>query len=348
MDKLSWRLVMTEPFATNPTSPSNDQGEVLLVVGVWRSGTSLLYALLNRHQEISLMYEGELPLLWPLFRWRGGRRWPERWNLWNQALTRHGLDATKFAPDVRDLVAACDAAYREAAKPKHSRFRGEKFPSYHDRLPALARLFPEAKFVLIWRSPLGICDSIARAGRTSAWNRRFGLLHRALFGCEQMLLGARRLHTMGVQVHHLRYRELLADAECELRKICGFLEIAYEPSMTELGEADRSAVYAGEHHKLLHSDRIHPEVGLSEALDPRFRQKIERYLVRWQRIYGDDFLADSGSEVQGEEPGMIELIVDRMFYRALRAYDFAVIVAFCFAPITWWRRYRVFKAARQQ
>jgi hypothetical protein len=30
----------------------------LFVLGMWRSGTSLLYALLNQHPQIALMYEG--------------------------------------------------------------------------------------------------------------------------------------------------------------------------------------------------------------------------------------------------------------------------------------------------
>jgi hypothetical protein len=337
-------LAMTEPLTGPPDAP----GEVLLVVGVWRSGTSLLYALLNQHPQISLMYEGELALLWPLFRWRGGARWPERWNLWNQALSRHHLDASSFPPDIRDLAAACDVAYCEVAQPKRARFRGEKFPSYHDRLPVLARLFPQAKFILIWRSPLGICDSIARAGKTSAWNRRFGLLLRALLGCEQMLLGARQLKSMGVRVHHLTYNGLTADAEGELRKICEFLQIDYEPTMTELGSADRSAVYTAEHHKLVHSERVRPERSLSGALDPKFQRKIERYLVRWRRIYGDEWLAGSGAVPQGTEPGPLELIVDRVFYGVLRAYDFAVVVAFCFAPMRLWQSYRELKAAQQR
>jgi hypothetical protein len=337
-------LAMTEAL----TSPPDPPGEILLVVGVWRSGTSLLYALLNQHPQISLMYEGELALLWPLFRWRGGARWPERWNLWNQALSRHQLDASTFSPDTRELAPACDAAYRVVAKPKRARFRGEKFPSYHDRLPVLSRLFPQARFILIWRSPLGICDSIARAGKTSEWNRRFGLLHRALLGCEQMLLGARQLKSMGVRVHQLTYSGLTADAEGELRKICEFLQIAYEPAMTELGSADRSAVYTAEHHNLVHSERVRPESSLSGALDPNFQRKIERYLVRWRRIYGNEWLADSGAVPQGKEPGLLELIGDRIFYGVLRAYDFAMVVAFCFVPMKLWQSYRELKAAQQR
>src|ERR1700737_195615 len=40
----------------------------LFVVGVARSGTSLLYALLNQHPQIAILFEGSLPFLRTLFR----------------------------------------------------------------------------------------------------------------------------------------------------------------------------------------------------------------------------------------------------------------------------------------
>ena len=84
---------------------SPEQGRApLFVVGMWRSGTSLFYALLNQHPQIKLMYEDELPLLWPLFLGgRAKRDWPERWEFWNQALSRHKLDVNDLPRDVRGL-----------------------------------------------------------------------------------------------------------------------------------------------------------------------------------------------------------------------------------------------------
>jgi hypothetical protein len=112
--------------------------------------------------------------------------------------------------------------------------------------------------------------------------------------------------------------------------------------MAELGSADRSAVYTGKHQELVHGEKVRPESSLSGALNPKF---LERYLVRWRRIYRDEWLADSGAVLQANEPSALELIRDRLFYGALRAYDFGVIVAFCFAPIKLWKRYRALKAA---
>ena len=84
----------------------------LFVVGMWRSGTSLFYALLNQHPEIALLYEDDLPLLWPLF--VGGRAkydWPERWEFWNQSLTRHKLIVEALPRNAANLQEACEAAW---------------------------------------------------------------------------------------------------------------------------------------------------------------------------------------------------------------------------------------------
>src|SRR5215467_7354661 len=69
-----------------------ESGGPLFVLSVWRSGSSLLYALLNQHSKIGLLYEGDLPRL-HLFlfgRFRTGA-WRKRWEFWNQGPSRHGI-----------------------------------------------------------------------------------------------------------------------------------------------------------------------------------------------------------------------------------------------------------------
>src|SRR5579885_3034446 len=72
-------------------------GYPLFVVSMWRSGSSLLYALLNKHPQVGLMYEADLSLIRTVFRKpKGWRDWASRWQFWNEALTRHGLNAEDF------------------------------------------------------------------------------------------------------------------------------------------------------------------------------------------------------------------------------------------------------------
>src|SRR6267378_6772080 len=107
----------------------------LFVVGMWRSGTSLFYALLNQHPQIALLYEGDLPLLWPLFLGRRAKMdWPERWEFWNSALTRHQIELRSLPRNVSGLRQACEIAWKQ-----HSGLAigGCKSPNYFDRLPGL-------------------------------------------------------------------------------------------------------------------------------------------------------------------------------------------------------------------
>jgi hypothetical protein len=47
----------------------------LFITGMWRSGSSLLYALLNKHPQVKLMYEADLALLRPVFWKPSARDW---------------------------------------------------------------------------------------------------------------------------------------------------------------------------------------------------------------------------------------------------------------------------------
>src|SRR5215469_5294409 len=64
----------------------------VFVVGPLRSGTSLLYAILNQHPQIGLMYECDVwdfPQM--LSRLRLKRDWRTRLEFYNQSLSRHRL-----------------------------------------------------------------------------------------------------------------------------------------------------------------------------------------------------------------------------------------------------------------
>src|SRR5439155_6067963 len=125
----------------------------LFVLGSWRSGTSLLYSLLNKHPQIGLMYEGDLFLLRPLF-WtpRPGSRWPARWEFWNKALTRHGLDMERLPLNISHLPTVLENVYREYARQKGALICGEKSPQLLRYSPTrLFRDFPNARFIFIWR-----------------------------------------------------------------------------------------------------------------------------------------------------------------------------------------------------
>jgi len=314
----------------------------LFVVGMWRSGTSLLYALLNQHPQIALMYEGDLPLMWPLF--LGGKSksdWRERWEFWNNALSRHQLQPGKIPVRVPGLRAATELAYREYSG---DAIWGCKSPTYHDAMEQLARDFPTARFIVIYRNPADICRSIVRAGRKASWFARSGMTLRALLGYAEMKKGADRIAESGIQVHLLQYEELVKEPEGALRGICDFLQVPYDPRMVSLESAERSAIYEAEHHANVKGKKIRPSGPREEVLSPALKRKIARYTHLWREEHDGAWPAYFEPEsTSAGNPTWLERLSDFLLYRSYKGFDQLVLLVYCFAPLSWLRQYREMK-----
>jgi len=317
----------------------------LFVVGVPRSGTSLLYALLNQHPQIALLYEGDLPSLWPLFlTQRGKSQWLERWNFWNGSIERHQIDTTRIPSDVSDIRMATETAYRQYAQKKNASIWGCKSPNQYDSLVRLADLFPNARFVIIRRDPVDVCRSIIRASKDSFhFQTHKGLGHRALLGCYRLEAERDRLLQRGVRVHVLQYQDLIRTPADELMKICSFLGIPFHPSMASLENADRSAVMEGAHNTLVRGESIVASRKQPEVLPVKFKRKIERYKSFWRQKHVEWAFFPPSEEGSLTKPPLLERAYDQLLYRLLRSWDLFVVFVYCFGPVRLLTAYRTWK-----
>ena len=333
-------------FVTSSDSPSLAQWQgPLFVVGMWRSGTSLLYALLNKHPQIALMYEGDLFLLRPLFWIPGaGSRWLARWEFWNEALERHGLDAGRIPLNISCLQTAMERAYQEYAHQKGALIWGEKSPNCYDSLTCLARDFPDARFIIIWRDPGAICRSVIRAAEVASWFNRRGMIYRALMGCRALKTECDRLASRGARVHQVQYEALVRDPAGAMVDVCKFLGVPFVPSVASLEGADRSAIYQGEHHSLVKGERIVSSLERPEVLPADLKRKIERYVSLWRAESGGKWpILSSPQNGDSGKPSLRERLLDRALYRCLRTLDSIVVFAYCSAPLWLLKRLRAFK-----
>ncbi len=114
-------MLKEKPLVKNGELPGSSP---VFVVGVLRSGTSLLYALLNQHPQVALMYECDVwnfPEAFSGIRFK--RDWLRRQEFYNQALSRHRLtfgDSLRGLERVR-LPRICIAF---SAKARTNRFLG--------------------------------------------------------------------------------------------------------------------------------------------------------------------------------------------------------------------------------
>jgi hypothetical protein len=325
-------------------SESMSAGPVF-VVGMWRSGTSLLYALLNQHPQVGLMYESDLPLLSSLFVLpRKTSSWIPKVDSWNGALTRHQIDPAAIPEDTVGLPNAFREVAQQYARKKGANIWGCKSPNYYDCMNQLADWFPNAKFIVIWRDPADVVRSIVRAAQKSPWFARTGMDLRALLGCERMKREADQLVRRGAAIHQLQYDDLVTKPIPELTAICNFIGIPFDLRMNSLEGADRSAIYNGDHHSLVKSSAIVANRERPEVLSPDFKNKVERYVAFWRQEYNGNWPVNAAVS-EGTRPATwLERTRDRLRHGRLRSLDLVIPVLYSLVPIVLWEKYRKAKS----
>jgi len=258
-----------------------EHGHILVfVVGVVRSGTSLLYALLNQHPGIALMYESDVFGLPPFLSRARENWWLSRAELWNKSLSRHFGDAW---PEALPGVGDARALYRAYAAQKGAAVYGEKCPFYCTKLPRLARKFPDARFIILRRDLSEVYGSIRDAGKTNRWFARKGMFCRMIRQQNGLLSGCRKLEAKGIPLLYVDYSSLVDDTEKTMREVCQFLDLGFEPKMASLLGADFSPIDNVPHHSHLRSLEIrHREKAEIDA--PRLRNRVGRFQARANRL----------------------------------------------------------------
>jgi hypothetical protein len=313
----------------------------LFIVAMWRGGSSLLYALLNKHPQVALTFEADLWLLRSVFR-KPARYcdWAARWELRYGALTRHGIVANDLPRGVADFPAAFTAFHQAYAARKGAVIWGDKSPIYYDSLPALARLFPQARFIIQWRDPAATANAIARAAQAGAPSyQKRGVYLRGLIGYEVLKRGVNTLLSRGQPVCQITYEELTSDTAKVMREVCRFLEIPYRDELADLRGADRSAVFEEEFFSLLRGDEI-VSTPRTVILDSATRRKIDGYVKLWKRRYNNQWppsvLTDAD---QIALPRLPQRVGNQVAYRAVRAFEQLREVCFAYAPWAWLQSY---------
>jgi hypothetical protein len=262
----------------------------LFLFSLPRSGSTLLQRALAAHPDISTVSEPWilLPLLY-------ARRSEGAYAEYDHGLAKGAVD--DFVATLPEGGADYDEAvrafaghlYARAARPGAAYFV-DKTPRYHLVVEDVLRVFPDAKFVFLWRNPLAVAASIMNTYAAGRWN---------LYLCKVDLYdGLARLveafAANGNRAYALRYDDLLADPATQLGELCDYLGLPRQPSMVAALDGvalngrlgDRDGRYRGFAAEPLDSWRT------------TFGNPLRR---RWARRYldwlGADRLATMGYEI---------------------------------------------------
>jgi Sulfotransferase family len=308
----------------------------LFVLSVWRSGSSLLYALLNQHSKIALLYEGDLPRLHMFLfgRFRSGS-WRERWEFWNQGPSRHGIAIESMPARVLNAWDATRKVYQAVARRKQAIIWGEKTPHWYDCPLYMAEQFPDARFIFLWRDVNAVMASICQAALSERFFKKAGFAHRVLVGTEKLRQACDVLRSRGQLVHEVNYEDLISDTPQCMQLVCEFLELPFESQTASLEGADRSAIASGEHHAMVRRNRVVASKKSADLPPDLLRAKIARYVCRWRRHSNGTWPKYPVELPDGVQPAnWIELCSDRIVYQVVRGRDKMVAVIYALVPIS--------------
>jgi hypothetical protein len=316
---------------------SND---TVLVIGLFRSGTSLLSSILNQNTAVALMYECDVwnfPASLLKYRFKGN--WAERIEFFNQALSRHRMVSEDDLSALKGIRTPQDL-YRAYGALKGAKVSGEKSPFYCERLLQLYKEYPQAAFIFVWRNPVEVYRSVLKAGETSRFFGKPGMLSRMIYQQEQGIRQIKLLEEQGGRVFYVDYADLVDNTEKICRELCVFLDVPYDPQMLHLNKADLSAIYKSPHHAFLRRGVIERQKYDRELVSSSIVEKLERYRCRWEKMQSKWLKPSSTSSNQ---PGALEFVYHNIAGRLLTGYDSLVRAGFEFLPLTWLKVYRLLK-----
>ena len=213
--------------ATTACTHSTSDEQPTVVLGVSRSGTTLLKAMLDAHSQLAIPSESYfLPQLWD----RHGER-PERDAFVEdlgrlERLREWGVDPEDVRARLPERPTFAEAIQRSTgstpSRRGKSRF-GDKTPLYLQHLDVLERAFPGARYVHIVRDGRDAAVSLLAMTRKPRFNlaRPRGVGDFAVAWRREVRAAQEfgRTHPY----HELRYEDLVDQPEARLREVCAFL-----------------------------------------------------------------------------------------------------------------------------
>ena len=261
-------------MTTSATVPTTD---AVFVVGVSRSGTTLMRNILEGSSQVAICNENHF--LGHLLasegvrqqlrrRFGAGRdddtarrmvafiyddllrgsklRRPSRQWIWTtRHVTREEMLRRFLATDRSDR-ALFELVLRSYAELRGKPIMGEKTPAHVRYVDTIFEWFPNARVIHMVRDPRGIYASEVRRRTLTATSMPYRLLRQmrpalapfalvqtTLAWLESVSLLERNARKHAGRYLHVKFEDLVAEPEAEIRRICDFIGIPFEQRMTE-------------------------------------------------------------------------------------------------------------------
>ncbi len=206
-------------------------------------------------------------------------------NAMEEVLKQSGTDEVFYKKQIRTFLLSF---YEKAIKHQKKKTFLDKTPRYYHIIPELMEIFPAAKFIILFRNPLAVLNSILKT-----WIKddlpRLGNYKDDLMIAPQKLVDCVKEHPD--RCLKVKYEELIVNTGSILKKICGYLGISYYENMVNYGSRLNTEWKFGD------------KVGVRKAIRPTAgnMDKWEKGFISTQeKHFAQSYLKELGPELVKE------------------------------------------------
>ncbi|HJP18766.1 MAG: hypothetical protein CMD96_06050 [Gammaproteobacteria bacterium] len=204
---------------------------LIFLISQPRAGSTLLQLMLSGHADIATTSEPWIALH-PIYALRtSGIDTMYDSKLAHLALLdflkQSGMDISFYKKQVASFLLSL---YKQAIEYQKKKFFLDKTPHYCQIIPELVEIFPKAKFIILFRNPLAVLNSILKT-----WVKdditHLGSYENHLMDAPRKLVDFTKEYPE--RCLKVKYEELVTMPEIVLKDICSFLDISYSDRMLE-------------------------------------------------------------------------------------------------------------------
>jgi len=209
------------------TNSTNGNLRPIFLFSLPRSGSTLCQRIIGSHPDVATVNEPHflIPMIYSM-------NDMEVRSTYNHYYSAQAIqDFCNYLPNgekdyLSELHEFALNLYSKAADHKVKYFL-DKTPKYHLIADDIIRLFPEAKIIYLWRNPLSIISSMIETWGGGNWNV-FHFKIDLYQGLENLIKSYKKYEG---QVYSFQYEDVLLDPVDTWRKLFGYLELAFDPSV---------------------------------------------------------------------------------------------------------------------
>lgn len=212
----------------------------IFIVGVGRSGTSMLQSMLNAHREITFPPETHFI-----------RTYLSKNSEFNSVKEEilNDSDLLKLDLPLKEIIennSNLDDFYKDLLQEymykQGKKHVGDKDPKNIEYMQLIRKVFPQAIIIHIYRDPRAVIASRMKA----KWSKDRPLWQHILAYKTQLNYGCEQGNKLFENYIEIKYEKLLEETEEELKKLCKILDLKYDPNMIEFYKSSGDVVQGEE------------------------------------------------------------------------------------------------------